>query len=295
MCSSQKRSPFMATIYISPTGNDKNTGLDETSAFQTLERALQAMHQSAGADTVYLAGGTYYAKDALHLTAADSGSSFVAMPGEKVVISGGTPVSGWTKGADGVWTAHVDADQVEQFTLNGVKQTESRFPNVDPDDPVRGGWLWAKDLPNGYDPQKSMAFNPSDFPAGHEPKVGQTISVFAENGYANDKLTIASIQGNVITFTTEANYDLGAASRYYVSEKTPDDVGEWSYDSATQTMRFKAPEGFTGEGASSPTTTACSSSTAPRTWASRRSPSPTPRPRQGTPTRRRSRRMTRPG
>ncbi|MCV9935345.1 right-handed parallel beta-helix repeat-containing protein [Boseaceae bacterium BT-24-1] len=238
----------MAIIYVSPTGNDNNTGLDASSSFKTLERALEAMHQSAGADTVYLGGGTHYVKGPLQLTAADSGSSFVAMPGEKVVISGGTPVTGWTKGADGIWTAHVAADQVEQFTVNGVKQTESRFPDVDPDDPIRGGWLWAKELPSGYDPQKSMAFDPSDFPAGHEPKVGQTISVFAENGYANDKLTIASIEGNVITFTSEANYDLGPASRFYISEGTPDDVGEWSYDSATQTIRFKAPEGFTGEG-----------------------------------------------
>ncbi|RXT55141.1 hypothetical protein B6S44_11015 [Bosea sp. Tri-44] len=238
----------MATIYVSPTGNDSNTGLDASSSFKTLERALEAMRQSAGADTVYLTGGTHYVKGPLQLTAADSGSSFVAMPGEKVVISGGTPVTGWTKGADGIWTAQVAADQVEQFTVNGVKQTESRFPDVDPNDPIRGGWLWANELPSGYDPQKSMAFDPSDFPPGHEPKVGQTISVFAENGYANDKLTIASVQGNVITFTTEANYDLGAASRYFVSEKTPDGVGEWSYDSATQTIRFKAPEGFTGEG-----------------------------------------------
>lgn len=239
----------MATIYVSATGNDNNTGLDAASSFQTLERAIQAMHQSSGADTVYLGGGTYYVKDALQLTSADSGSSFVGMTGEKVVISGGTPVSGWTKGADGIWTAHVDADQVQQLTVNGVKQTESRFPNVDPNDPIKGGWLWGQDLPNGYDPQKSMAFKPSDFPPGHEPKVGQSITVFAENGYASDKLTIGSIQGNVITFTSEANYDLGPASRFYVSEKTPDDVGEWSYDSATQTIRFKAPEGFTGEGA----------------------------------------------
>ncbi|MGE7470205.1 right-handed parallel beta-helix repeat-containing protein [Bosea sp. NPDC003192] len=187
--------------------------------------------------------------DALKLTSADSGSSFLAMSGQEVVISGGTPVTGWTKGADGIWTAHVDADQVQQLTVNGVQQTQSRFPDVDPNDPVKGGWLWGQDLPNGYDPQKSMAFDPSDFPAGHAPQVGQTITVFSENGYANDKLTIASVQGNVVTFTSEANYDLGPASRFYVSEKTPDDVGEWSYDSATQTVRYKAPEGFTGEGA----------------------------------------------
>lgn len=238
----------MATIYVSATGNDNNTGLDASSSFKTLERALEAMRQTDGADTVYIGGGTYYAKDALELTSADSGSSFIAMSGEKVVISGGTPVTGWTEGANGVWTAHVDAEDVRQFTIDGVKQTESRFPDVDPDDPIQGGWLWAQDLPSGYDPQRSMAYNPSDFPAGHEPEVGQTITVFSENGYANDKLTIASIDGNVITFTTDANYDLGAASRYYISEDTPDNVGEWSYDAETQTISYKAPEGFTGQG-----------------------------------------------
>jgi len=238
----------MATIYVSSTGSDSNTGLDPSSSFLTLEKALEVMHQTAGPDTVYLAGGTYYAKDALHLSSADSGSSFVAMSGEKVVISGGTPVSGWTKGADGVWSAHVDADQVQQFTVNGVKQTESRFPDVDPNDPVHGGWLWGKDLPAGYDPQKSMAFDPSDYPAGHEPKAGDKVTVFTENGYSSEVLTVASVNGNVMTFTTEANYDLGAASRYYVSQDKPDAVGEWSYDAQTHTVYYKAPADFTGEG-----------------------------------------------
>lgn len=238
----------MATFYVSTTGNDSNTGLDESSSFQTLERAVEAMHQSNGADTVYLAGGTYYVDDALKLTSADSGSSFVAMSGEKVVISGGTQVTGWTKGEDGIWTAQVDAEDVQQFTVNGEKQTESRYPDVDPDDPVHGGWLWGQDVPAGYDSQKSMAFDPSDYPDGEQPKAGDKVTVFTENGYSSEVLTIASVEGNVMTFTTEANYDLGAASRYYVSQDTPDNVGEWSYDAETQTISYKAPDGFTGEG-----------------------------------------------
>ncbi|WP_158673304.1 right-handed parallel beta-helix repeat-containing protein [Bosea sp. FBZP-16] len=238
----------MATFYVSTTGSDSNTGLDENSSFQTLERAVEAMHQSNGADTVYIAGGTYYVDDALQLTSADSGSSFVAMSGENVVISGGTQVSGWTQGSDGIWTAHVDAQDVQQFTVNGEKQTESRYPDVDPNDPVHGGWLWGQDLPAGYDAQKSMAFDPSDYPDGEQPKAGDTVTVYTENGYASEVLTIASVEGNVMTFTTEANYDLGAASRYYVSQDTPDNVGEWSYDAETQTISYKAPDGFTGEG-----------------------------------------------
>jgi parallel beta-helix repeat protein len=239
----------MANFYVSSTGNDDNSGLDASSAFATLERAQEAMRQSGGADTTYLAGGTYHLDSPLHLTSADSGSSFVGMAGQNAVVSGGTPVTGWTQGANGIWSAHVDDAQVLQLTVNGVQQVQSRFPAADPTDPIRGGWLWGQDLPGGADPSKSLAFNPSDFPAGHAPQVGETVTVFSENGYANDHLTIASVNGNVMTFTTEANYDLGPASRFFVSEPVPDSVGEWSFDSQTGTVLFKAPAGFTGEGA----------------------------------------------
>lgn len=239
----------MANFYVSPMGNDTNSGLDASSAFATLERAQEAMRQSAGADTAYLAGGTYRLDQPLQLTSADTGSSFAAAAGEAPVVSGGTVVTGWTQGVNGLWSAQVDDAQVLQLTINGVRQVESRFPNVDPSDPIRGGWLWGQDVPSGADPAKSLAFNPSDFPAGHAPQAGQTVTVFAENGYANDHLTIESVNGNVMTFTSEANYDLGPASRFFVSEPVPDGVGEWSFDSQTHTLLFKAPEGFTGEGA----------------------------------------------
>jgi parallel beta-helix repeat protein len=239
----------MANFYVSTTGNDANSGLDLTSAFATLERAQEAMRLSGGADATYVAGGTYHLDRPIQLTSADSGSSFVASPGQNAIVSGGTPITGWTQGANGVWSAHVDQADMLQLTVDGVQQVESRFPNVDPSDPVKGGWLWGQTPPNGADPTTSLAFNPSDFPAGQAPQAGETVTVFSENGYANDHLTIASVDGNVMTFTSAANYDLGAASRFYVSQPVPDGVGEWSFDGDTGTVLFKAPAGFTGEGA----------------------------------------------
>lgn len=237
----------MAIFYVSPTGNDNQSGLDSSTAFATLARAQQAMRQSSSADTTYIAGGTYTLNTPLTLTSADSGSAFVALPGETPVISGGTAVTNWTKGSDGIWTARVDASQVLQLTVNGVQQTQSRFPDFNPDDPIRGGWLWGQDAKG--DALKTLTFNPADFPAGHAPQAGQQVTVFAENGYANDRLTIASVNGNVMTFTSEANYELGAASRFYVSEAVPDGVGEWSFNAQTKTISFRAPADFTGTGA----------------------------------------------
>jgi parallel beta-helix repeat protein len=237
----------MANFYVSSTGDDSHSGLDASTAFATLSRAQEAMRQSQSADTAFIAGGTYVLSNPLTLTSADSGSSFVAMPGQTPIISGGAAVSQWTQGSNGIWTAHVDASEVLQLTLDGVQQTQSRFPDVDPNDPIRGGWLWGQEA-NG-DATSSLTFNPSDFPAGHAPEVGQQVTVFSENGYANDRLTISSVEGNVMHFSTEANYDLGAASRYYVSEAVPDGVGEWSFNAQTQTISYKAPDGFTGQGA----------------------------------------------
>lgn len=237
----------MATFYVSSTGDDSLSGLDSSTAFATLSRAQEAMRQSSSADTTFIAGGTYVLNTPLTLTSADSGSSFVAVSGETPIISGGTAVSQWTQGSNGIWTAHVDAKLVQQLTVDGVQQTQSRFPDVDPSDPIRGGWLWGQNAKG--DATSTLTFNPADFPAGHAPQVGQQVTVFAENGYATDRLTIGSVDGNVMHFTSEANYDLGAASRYYVSEATPDGVGEWSFNAQTQTISYRAPEGFTGTGA----------------------------------------------
>lgn len=239
----------MAIFYVSPNGNDNQSGLDATSAFATLARAQEAMRQSGSADTTYVAGGSYTLGGPITLNAADSGSAFVALDGQTPIVSGGTPVTGWTQGSNGIWTAHVDAPQMLQLTVDGVRQTESRFPDVDPTDPVRGGWLWGQELPAGHNPLNSLAFDPADFPAGHAPEAGQRVTVFSENGYASDQLTIQSVQGNVITFAGEANYDLGPASRFYVSEATPDNVGEWSFNAQTQTVSYRAPAGFDGQGA----------------------------------------------
>jgi regulation of enolase protein 1 (concanavalin A-like superfamily) len=54
--------------------------------------------------------------------------TYAAFPGEKPVMSGGLPVTGWTQ-KKGVWSAHLDADSVSMFLVNGKKQGLARKPN----------------------------------------------------------------------------------------------------------------------------------------------------------------------
>jgi hypothetical protein len=99
----------MTIYYVSPSGNDSwigtSAGANGTSGpFATLARALRAVEASAGADTVYIEGGTYTLTTPLTLKAADSNTTFAAYNGQQAVISGGVAVGGWSVNSSGVWT-----------------------------------------------------------------------------------------------------------------------------------------------------------------------------------------------
>ncbi len=49
----------MAIFYVAPDGDDRADGLSPATAFASLERARDAMRDSAGSDTAYVAAGTY--------------------------------------------------------------------------------------------------------------------------------------------------------------------------------------------------------------------------------------------
>lgn len=54
--------------------------------------------------------------------------TYAAFPGEKPVISGGQPVTGW-KLKKGIWTAPLNIDSISMFLVNGKKQVLARTPN----------------------------------------------------------------------------------------------------------------------------------------------------------------------
>lgn len=240
----------MATFYVSPTGSDKAAGTSPTAAFATLAKAQAAMRASAGADTAYLGGGTY--STPLKLTAQDANETWAALNGQTPVITGGTAVAGWTVGANGVWSARVPSPDVQQLVVNGVPQQEARFPNYNPSNPLRGGWAWAKPLPAGSDGTRQMAYDKAAFPAGSL-VAGEKVVVVDATSYSSDVLTIKSVNtaAGVMTFTTASDYDHSPGTRFYVEGRPShlDKPGEWSFDKASQTLRYLPPAGFNGANA----------------------------------------------
>jgi parallel beta-helix repeat protein len=243
----------MTTYYVSVDGNDSAAGTSTSTPFATLQRAVHAMGSSASGDVAYVMDGTYDVTSPLTLNASNSGDTIAAYNGAAPVISGGTQVSGWTAGANGVWTAHLNnVSDVQQLVVNGASQTEARYPNYDASNPIKGGWLWAKDAPGGHDATMEMAYNPGDFHNG-QPTAGEKVTVFSQLGYSSDVLTIADVDSSagLIKFTSPASYDIGSGSRYFISGAQPllDNPGEWWFDSSSHTLYYKAPAGFDGSNA----------------------------------------------
>jgi len=127
------RADNQATIYVSPSGNDANSGADLADAVQTLTRAQQlvrAMNADMSGDiTVQLAGGTYRLTSPLTFAPADSGTNgydvdWTSAAGQTAVVSGADQIGGWheTSAAKDIWAASVPSNlQTRQIYVNGVR------------------------------------------------------------------------------------------------------------------------------------------------------------------------------
>ncbi len=141
-----------ATLHVASNGNDAWSGrlaapnADKTDGpLATLAGARDAVRQLkaqaplAEPVQIVVADGVYPMHETLVLTPADSGSatcpiSYEAAPNAAPRFTGGRPVTGFTRGADGVWTTRVSAAAAgqwyfEQLWVNGRRAVRARSPN----------------------------------------------------------------------------------------------------------------------------------------------------------------------
>jgi hypothetical protein len=132
--------PVAGAIYVAPDGDDANPGtLDQP--LKTLAKArdlVRTKNSAMTADfTVYLRGGTYQQASTVTFANADSGSGgfyvkYMAYPGERPLITGGKPITGWkvSDATNGIYSTNAGATAFRQLYVNGVKAIRARTPNL---------------------------------------------------------------------------------------------------------------------------------------------------------------------
>lgn len=117
---------LQSEVYVSPKGLDSNPGTAEK-PLKTLEEALKRTKKGK---SVLLKGGTYRIDKTLRFGPESSGATWAAAPGEKPVISGGIPVTGWSEHENGIYKAKVELVNFRQLWVNGhhAKRARGKAP-----------------------------------------------------------------------------------------------------------------------------------------------------------------------
>ena len=159
--------PGSVQCYVSPLGNDAWSGslaapnrAATDGPFATLARArdelraLRAQGLLRYGATVWIRGGTYRLAEPLTLTPTDSGTpegpvSYVAYPNEQPLLSGGRLITGWQPWQGQISYASLPEVKAGSWTFrslfaNGERRVRARYPNVDPTDPRRKGFLYVR-------------------------------------------------------------------------------------------------------------------------------------------------------
>lgn len=124
--------PAFSQIYVSPGGNNANTGTKEKPV-ASLHRAQQLWRQQKS-PAVYLRGGTYYLDSALTLTPEDNGVTIISYNGERAILSGARPLkTSWKPSTQGIFVTPVPPGikEMDRLFINGQPQIMARYPNYD--------------------------------------------------------------------------------------------------------------------------------------------------------------------
>jgi len=222
-------SSYSADYYVSPTGDDDNSGTSQAQAWHTTQRVNQASNSFGPGDNVYFErGGTFRGKIIIQQSGNPGSPISIGSygSGPKPIISGSLPISNWTIHSGNIWQATF-SDPVKHLYSNGDLQTLARYPN--------SGWL-RNDNGSGTHIYDAALNQSNGYWTGAQAVIRSTMwsyDVADINSYNNSSLNFDNIYYNL------QNYEWG----YFLQNKYEelDQAGEWFYDNSAQTIYFWAP------------------------------------------------------
>ncbi len=245
------------TFYVAAEGNDAWSGrVDEPNAaesdgpFATLGRAQEALRglrrdgTLPGPVTIRIRG-THRLAEPLVITPEDSGTAdhpvtFTGYEGQRPLLSGGRPLTGWQRGENGVWTVEIPEVRTGewrflQLFVDGTRRRPARSPNS-------GYYRIAELLPGPPDPRaKPIARDQFVFASGDlEPwERLSDVRLILMHSWETSYHPIQSIdtQANIVRFTAPLRewWSIGywePNQRYYLENAREflDEPGEWYLD-----------------------------------------------------------------
>lgn len=211
-----------AAIYVAPDGNDVTGVGSLEQPYGSIHKAKEAarLHIAGGMEedlTIYLRGGSYYHDESVVFDEQDSGRDgyvvhYTNYPGETPVIYGGKEITGWEAYGDGVYRTQVDpAWSFNTLVEEGQRSTIARYPNTGYHkveamiDSSRSKFQYAVgDLPYIQNSSELEVYIWPGGPDGHRNWFANIIPVVDVNR-----------SSRVVTLAHNADYELGAGSRYF--------------------------------------------------------------------------------
>ncbi len=223
--------PFLglaATYYVSPTGNDSNSGTSSGQAWRTINRVQQiAGSLQAGDQVLFERGGRYPGKLTVNSSGSSSNPIIISAYGSGAapVISGSILTSGWTQYQGNIWRTSVAAP-VKQVWSNGTLMTLARFPNT--------GWLYTS---SSSQTQVSSA----GITQGNGYWNGGEL-VRRTSNWSYERANITNHANGTIT-SAAVTYSYGSGWGFFLRNKLSalDIANEWYYDAASGYLYFWAP------------------------------------------------------
>lgn len=167
-------------LYLSPSGRDTWSGrLPAANADRTdgplaslgaARAAIRKLQPLSAPVEVRLRGGVYRPNDTLTFAPEDSGSAtcpvtYGAYPGETPILSGGVPVTGFKPWRGKIMVADLPARLGDTYFrslfVDGERLIRARYPNYDPQDPYRKGFLYVR--PNCFGEAIGAMHNAGDW------------------------------------------------------------------------------------------------------------------------------------
>ena len=248
------------TLYVAPNGNDAWSGthpvpnrkhtdgpLASLAGARDALRHLRAEGRGFRNAVIKVRAGTYTLKEPFVLNAQDGApDGHIVYEGEgnqKPIITGGRRITGWKKGANGVWTAEIPEVRAgtwyfQSLWVNGERRPRARTPNE--------GYLHAAArAPEGFDPRSAFVYRNDDIKDWPDL---QDVNVIMFHNWEASRHRIQSVDParHLVQLTGPAPWPLLEATDRYIVENAPDALdapGEWYLNRHTGVLSYIPKQG----------------------------------------------------